>query len=297
MPEKKQTQVEQDNKTLNDTLTFEDYVMPKKQDITRPFKNLTLDQEPNMKVLYYFDGTYLNEFTNELFDMEAGVLKQSDDSIKIECSEEDPNQYSEWNRIVDQYIRKFFDNFDVKTIKVNKIDEVIKQLDFDKLRANVKRVDEGSIELCGFKQLVNSLALQINQISQEISEDEKKVCEEQIENLTLNQIRVLLVHKYIKQMREKHQNFVTKVDPKNRIVTLHGTRAQIKDAKQELNKVLSMIVNRVLPSDEITIKFLVNKEIDIVTWLKNKVFIFKYSSKFRSNFVYLKIANELIKKN
>ena len=273
--------------------------MPKKQDIPRPLINLTLDQEPNMKVLYYFDGTYLTEFTNELFDMEAGVLKQSDDSIKIECSEEDPNKYSEWNRNVNEYIRKFFDNFDVKTIRANNIDEVIKQLDFDKLRANVKRVDEGSIELCGFKQLVNSLAQQIDEISKEISEDEKKVCEEQIENLTLNQIRVLLVHKYIKQMREKHPNFVAKVDPRNKIVTLHGTRAQIKDAKQELNKILSMIVSRVLPSDEITIKFMVNKEIDIVTWLKNKVFIFEinvFSQTHFSKFVYLKIANELIKK-
>ena len=280
MPEM-ETQVEQDNKTLNDTLTFEDSVKPKKQDIPRPFINLTPDQEPNMKVLYYFDGAYLNEFTNELFDMEAGVLKQSDDSIKIECSEEDPNKYSEWNRNVNQYIRKFFDNFDVKTVRVNNIDEVINQLDFDKLRANVKKVDEGSIELCGFKQLVNSLSQKINQISKEISEDEKKVCEEQIENLKLHEIRVLLVHKYIKQMREKHPNFATKVDPRNRIVTLQGTRAQIKDAKHELNKILSMIVSRVLPSDEITIKFMVNKEIDIVTWLKNKVFVFKYFSNLR----------------
>ena len=70
---------------------------------------------------------------------------------------------------------------------------------------------------------------------------------------------------------EKYKDMLLKIDAKNRSVNFRGTRAQIKDANIILKDILDRIIVSTMPADDALIKLVLFKEIDIVTWLKEKV--------------------------
>ena len=245
--------------------------------LPRPVLNLTLNDQPNLKVLFLFDELYLKQFTDDLFDMEAAVKPKADSDekqIRIECSLPNTSSqaaHQEWHKKVNDYLTKFFGQFEICLIQISDIDEILKRVTYDTMRVECTRIETNCVELCGFKELVEKLATAMYAERDKRLEDEQEIVEETRSGLKLFQIRVLFVNKYIKQMRDKHANLTVKIDAKNSIVGMKGTRAQIKDANENLDSIIKSIKTSKYPADDLLIKLIENKEMDVVTWLKDQV--------------------------
>lgn len=249
--------------------------------VVRPVINLTLNDQPNIKVLFLFEGNYMKQFINELLEREAAAIvstkADSDEKlIRIECTltnttSSQSTVHQEWHTKVNEYLTQFFGQFETCLIQINDIDEILKRVTYDVMRVECTRIDANCVELCGFKELVDSFATSIYAERDKQLESEKEIVEETRSDLKLYQIRVLFVDKYIKQMRDKHANLMVKIDARSSVVVMKGTRAQIKDANENLNMIISSIKTIKYPADDLMIKLIENKEMDVVTWLKDQV--------------------------
>lgn len=125
------------------------------------------------------------------------------------------------------------------------------------------------LELIGCKSEVERL---VKQIEDEMKKRriETEIIEEKLACGSLPRIRILLVEKYSKRIKDKFPNVECKVDPNKLCVNYRGSRNQVNQAKAIAQTLLNSIIHLTLPADKLVIRFFRNKEALIVDWIRRK---------------------------
>ena len=236
------------------------------------------------KLLFLKEELYFPRFKDGLLSINASVTKRitpeglyivkMDQIVVNELNEEDKalQKDDEWTKKVSQYVEDFFGLFESKVEKIEN-QEILKHIERNCV---VQKIDtqENTYEITGPTETFAEINILLQKIQMQI-EAQKSFNEEIIDHetngLKLFQIRILYVNKFVKLINEKYRDMLLKIDAKNRSVNFRGTRAQIKDANIILKDILDRIIVSTMPADDALIKLVLFKEIDIVTWLKEKV--------------------------
>ena len=162
---------------VKDVVEYTDYIIKQQQrcigEIIFRFKyELVLyvraSKQPLFQILNLFGEKYFHEFRNKLFAYEADVVRQKDDVIKVNFSEESLKRYSRdyknvkindlrkkvqsWKLVVRTVIDNFFSNFLLETIKMPFGEHDTMKLAFDHTKLEVMWVSEKVIKIIGSKE-------------------------------------------------------------------------------------------------------------------------------------------------
>ena len=236
-----------------------------------------------MRVLFLMENPYFVRFRDELFDLGAHVnLSQRDKDVYVVRIEKildnlvEPSDQSDQNERWLSKMRKYYtDFFALFDSQVLKIESSTVLSDISKLNLHLGKVDgkEDMYELLGPKESVAE-ALVLIQNAEKASKKydaDAEIVDDEISGLKLHQIRILFVNKYIKCLQSKYSHLMVRINTKNRNVQYKGARGQINEAKLLLADILDRVKTKTIPGDEMLVKFVLAKEMDIVSWLKEKV--------------------------
>ena len=103
----------------------------------RPFVVLNLKEEPNAECLKYWNETQLDSLKSELKVHMAMFVENRDNKCRIECTcpnvEYDALEHNrfmkfklEWERGVENCLKKFFAQFKCSCVQVNNVQETLK---------------------------------------------------------------------------------------------------------------------------------------------------------------------------
>lgn len=149
--------------------------------------------------------------------------------------------------------------------------DVIKH-DPSKCMMSMKNFDDERnrfLDIIGYKSEVERLA---SQIEDEMKKKriETEIIDDKLACGNLPRIRILLVEKYSKRIKDKFPNVECKVDPNKMCVNYRGSRNQVNQAKAIAQTLLNSIIHLTLPADKLVIRFFRNKEALIVDWIRRK---------------------------
>jgi hypothetical protein len=244
-----------------------------KETKTRPVIVLTISDVPNLKVLELFDEAYLKQLTDELFDLDAALIiskSKALEEIRIECSLENLSNTQNWHKTVHDHCDNFFDQFHVLNIQIENVDNVLKSVKYDKMRVECMRLGENNFKICGFKDLVKKLAEDILNEETKHQQSDHEIIEVKRTGFQLYEIRVLFVNKFIKQMKDKFPNLTIKIEAKSLSINFNGIRSEIKAVNDQIDSIVESIKTINYPADDLLVKLIENKEMDVVSWLKDK---------------------------
>ena len=141
-----------------------------------PVFNITLNDEPNLRVLFYWPEHQYGLFETDLLELNARPRKTGQMRLSIECilsldevttEPEFERIVSNWKRDVDDYLNSYFEEFETKTIIIRDPVRSIEKITYNRLRVNVRRLDDfswrGKVEVCGYKDEVTELVAKLSE--------------------------------------------------------------------------------------------------------------------------------------
>ena len=125
--------------------------------------------EPNLKVLTYFYETHIEQFTFDLLELNAAVVRLDKDMLEIEST---LNRYDSlkqnWSLKISEFLNSFFESFLTKIIIINNPQYLLDNLTYNRLRINLKQLDASKrfsrFEICGYKDSVLELVKKIKSV-------------------------------------------------------------------------------------------------------------------------------------
>jgi hypothetical protein len=263
---------------------YEDAKEDKELKFEPPFKIINQEEYDMIKILFYFEKIYFDQLNNELGEIDGDLIEIKTQSgklnIKIECNldlhaisttKEYEKLKEDWLYNVNVCLKKFFDQFTIKSIRLKNPDETIPKIkDYiisknNNLRLNLT-INEDELEICGFKRPLDDLINFIEEENKKQSEQENQIVEDVLSNLELYQLRILYVTKY-KQQAESLWNVEVNANPKDGLVFI-GKKIDIKKAKDSAKQRIQSIKCTSIPADIVLLKFVMKKEAFIVQWLR-----------------------------
>ncbi len=232
-----------------------------------------LSKEKNACILKYWNEHQLKRLTSELFDINAALNKISNEhQMKIDCTcidvlkqahskEEYNKKVDEWTKKVNENLMSFFAEF--LTVQISFNEHIHSKIKYEPLRISVRKLNETEYEIAGFKDQVNSLVKMID--------TEKEMFQNEIINrdktgLKLYECRILFVEKFIKIMKEKHEDLVIKINAKLGTIKMTGTRRQIEEAEEKAHGILRKIISRNIQKSALFLRFVSEKETAVANW-------------------------------
>jgi hypothetical protein len=138
------------------------------------------------------------------------------------------------------------------------------------MRVECTRLGENNFKICGFKDLVKKLAEDILNEETKRQQSDHEIIEVKRTGFQLYEIRVLFVNKFIKQMKDKFPNLTIKIEAKSLSINFNGIRSEIKAVNDQIDSIVESIKTINYPADDLLVKLIENKEMDVVSWLKDK---------------------------
>lgn len=122
-------------------------------------------------------------------------------------------------------------NYVIKTIAIDANDASwsLEKLKFDANKCSVSMRAGHGVELVGDKAEIDRL----------VSSMEEKVIDDRLESISLPRIRILLVNKYARQVKEKFPNCECKVDTGRCCVIYRGLQNEVKQQQLQQQEATS----------------------------------------------------------
>ncbi|CAF0800762.1 unnamed protein product [Brachionus calyciflorus] len=245
---------------------------------TLPSVKFSPHNVPLIKLFKYFGDTFLKEFETQLTDRQASLKITDSNDIVCECTHDLPDNEIEFNQLklkweadMNAFVQNYLKQFSFKEITIRNPDKTLSKINFDDLKVKIIPINQPNLfEFIGYSETVNKVILEIEREDELIKQEEEKLIDDTYDVNELYQIRILFVNKFIKQMKDKYPNMHALINPKKLMVSLRGTSAQIRDAKNLASDIISRIKHRDVPMEAMKAHFFENKEGDVVNWLREK---------------------------
>ena len=125
--------------------------------------------EPNLKVLTYFYETHIEQFTFDLLELNAAIVKLDKDVLELESTLNRYNSHKQnWSIKISEFLNSFFESFLTKVIIINNPQNTLDTVTYNRLRVNLKQLDASKrfsrFEICGYKDSVLDLVKKIKSV-------------------------------------------------------------------------------------------------------------------------------------